>query len=166
MQVSQAPVSSLHSNEPPLSPVKVNDAEVEATVPLVPPVMVVSGGVVSTVKVRDAGVWSVLPEASLARTEKVCEPSPSPVRSFGEAQAPQAPASSLHSNVAPSSGLVKLKLVEAVVIVPPAGGPTVIEVSGAPVSTVNARVAGVWSVLPVASLARTENVWAPSPRPV
>ena len=124
MQVSQAPESSWHSNEPPLSPVKVNDAVVEATVPLGPPVTVVSGAVVSTVNVREAGVASALPAASLARTEKVCEPSPSPVRSFGDVQAAQAPASSLHSNVAPSSGLVKLKLVEAVVMVPPAGGPT------------------------------------------
>ena len=74
--------------------------------------------------------------------------------------------SSLHSNVAPSSGLVKVKLVEAVEMVPPGAGPTVIDVSGAPVSTVNARVAGVWSMLPAASFARTSNVWPPSPRPV
>ena len=37
-------------------------------------------------------------------------------------------------------------------------GPPVIVVSGAAVSTVNERVAGVASTLPAASVARTENV--------
>ena len=37
-------------------------------------------------------------------------------------------------------------------------GPAVIVVSGAAVSTVNERVAGVASTLPAASVARTENV--------
>ena len=44
-------------------------------VPVGPAVIVVSGGVVSTVKVRVAGVASVLPAGSVARTSKVCEPS-------------------------------------------------------------------------------------------
>ena len=54
-------------------------------VPVGPLVIVVSGGVVSTgsvvstVKVRLAGVASVLPAASVARTSKVCEPSASAV---------------------------------------------------------------------------------------
>ena len=44
-------------------------------------------------------------------------------------------------------------------------GPVVIVVSGAAVSTVNARVAGVASALPAASVARTENVYV-AVRPV
>ena len=67
--------------------------------------------------------------------------------------------SSLHSNVAPAS-LVNEK--DAFVPVVAA----VIVVSGAVVSTVNVRVAGVASTFPAASRARTENVYDPSVRPV
>ena len=56
---------------------------------------------------------------------------------------------------------MKAKDAEFWVIVPE--GPDVIVVSGATVSTVKVRVAGVWSVLPVVSVARTLKVWAPSP---
>ena len=45
-------------------------------------------------------------------------------------------------------------------------GPDVIVVSGAVVSTVNVRVAGVASTLPAASIARTANVCSPAARPV
>ena len=45
-------------------------------------------------------------------------------------------------------------------------GPVRIEVSGAVVSTVHVRVAGVWSSLPAASVERTENVCDPCVRPV
>jgi hypothetical protein len=41
-------------------------------------VMIVSGGVTSTIQVRAAGVASVFPAPSIARTSKVCEPSASP----------------------------------------------------------------------------------------
>ncbi len=64
--------------------------------------------------------------------------------------------SSLHSNVEPVSVLVNANDGEALLVVPV--GPLVIVVSGAAVSTVNARVAGVASTLPAASVARTENV--------
>ena len=67
--------------------------------------------------------------------------------------------SSLHSNVAPASD-VNANDADSTLIVPV--GPVVIVVSGATVSTVNERVAGVASVLPAASVARTENVYAPS----
>ena len=43
-------------------------------------------------------------------------------------------------------------------------GPESIVVSGATVSTVKVRVAGVASTLPAASLARTSNVCAPCAR--
>ena len=59
--------------------------------------------------------------------------------------------SSLHSNVAPGS-LVNANDDEAPVVTAPS------VVSGAVVSTVNVRVAGVASMLPTASRARTENV--------
>jgi hypothetical protein len=43
-----------------------------------------------------------------------------------------------------------------------ASGEDVIVVSGAVVSTLNETVAGLASVLPALSVARTENVWLPS----
>ena len=67
-----AGVSSLHSNVEPASvAVNVNDGDVAVVVPVGPPVIVVSGAVVSTVKVRVAGVASGLPAPSVARTENV-----------------------------------------------------------------------------------------------
>jgi hypothetical protein len=62
----------------------VNEADVLLTVPEGPELMVVFGGVVSgggavlTVQVLEAGVASTLPAASIALTEKVCEPSGRP----------------------------------------------------------------------------------------
>ena len=64
--------------------------------------------------------------------------------------------SSLHSNVEPGLELVNANDGDALFVVPV--GPLVIVVSGAAVSTVNERVAGVASTLPAASVARTENV--------
>jgi hypothetical protein len=61
----------------------VNEADVLATVPDGPELMVVSGGVESgvgavfIVQVRVAGVGSTLPAASVALTWKVCDPSES-----------------------------------------------------------------------------------------
>ena len=52
----------------------------------------------------------------------------------------------------------------AVVVLIAPVGPVLIVVSGAAVSTVNVRVAGVASTLPAASRARTSNVCAPSAR--
>ncbi len=59
---------------------------------------------------------------------------------------------------------MKVALVEATVA--PAAGPPVIVVSGAAVSTVQVREAGVASTLPAGSVARTWNVCAPCARPV
>ena len=78
-QASQSAASSLHSNEAPGSlAVNANDAAVESTVPLGPVVIDVSGGAVSIVHVRVAGVGSTFCAPSLARTENVWEPLPSP----------------------------------------------------------------------------------------
>jgi hypothetical protein len=60
--------------------VKVNMAEVLlVVVPSGPESMVVSGSVVSMVQVRVAGMGSVFPARSVARTSKVWVPSASPV---------------------------------------------------------------------------------------
>ena len=64
---------------------------------------VVSGGIVSTVNVRVAGVGSTLPAASRARTANVYSPSASAPRLCGDVHAANAAASSRHSNVAPAS---------------------------------------------------------------
>ena len=51
----------------------MNVADVEEMDPLGPLVIDVSGSTVSTVHVRDAGVVSMFPAASIALTWKVCE---------------------------------------------------------------------------------------------
>ena len=124
--------------------------------------IVVSGAVVSIVQVWLAGVWSVLPAVSVARTENVCEPSLRPVYVWPGNKPRSCPrragtrtwrsgSSEENSNVA------SVELVGS-------NGPASIEVSGAVVSTVHVRVSGDWSVLPRASVARTENVCSPSAR--
>ncbi len=124
----------MHSKPEPASvEEKEKLADVELIVPDGPAVIDVSGAAVSTVKLRVASEASVLPAASLALTEKVCEPSESPVSSFGDEQAAQAPASSLHSKLDPSSVEEKEKLAELDAVTP--DGPPEISVSGAAVST-------------------------------
>ena len=108
---------------------------------------------VSTVKVRVAGVGSV-PAPVTARTWNSYAPSASPVKDRGEEQLSHAPVvPSRHSNVADGT-LVKAKLASRTPITPE--GPDVIVVSGAVVSTVKVRVAGVGSV-PAPVTARTWN---------
>ena len=82
-----------------------------------------------------------MPAASTARTSKVCEPSASGPTVCGDEQAAQAPASTRHSNVEPGSPDSN----EKVGVESPVGssGSSVIEVSGATVSTVNVTLAGV-----------------------
>ena len=84
----------------------------------------------------------------------------------GEVQGAQEAESSLQAKVEPVSVEVKEKL--AAVSVVEAGGEAVIEVLGAVVSggstTVQLSVAGEASVLPAASVARTEKLWAPRAR--
>ena len=161
-QLVHAPESSLHSNKPDSVPENPNDAAAVATVPFGPLEIEVSGATVSTDQLRVAGVASTFPTASVARAESECPPSPSAEYDFGEAQASQSPASSLHSNE-PDSVAESPNDAAAVATVPL--GPLVIDVSGATVSTAHVRDAGVASTLPSASIARTENVCAPSPSP-
>src|SRR5881227_3241703 len=77
---------------------------------------------------RVAGVASVLPTASRARTENTCEPSASPAYDLGELHAAQVTLSSEHSNAADSLA-VKVNVAELDDTVPV--GPPVIVVSGA-----------------------------------
>jgi hypothetical protein len=79
VQVTNAALSNEHWKvEPSSLELKPNDADAEATTPLGPDEIVVSGGVVSTVHERAAGVASTLPAASIARTRNVCDPSAMP----------------------------------------------------------------------------------------
>ncbi len=100
----------------------------------------------------------MLPAASVARTEKVCEPSVSAASVSGEVHDPNEPLSTLHSNVEPVS-LEENSNVGVLSLVAP-DGPAVIDVSGAAVSTVIVRVAGEASVLPEASVAHTLKVYS------
>ena len=79
---------------------------------------------------------------------------------YGVAHESNPPASTRHSKTEPVSVAVSSKVgVES--FVSPVG-PAAIAVSGASVSTENARLAGVSSTLPAASVARTSKVCAPS----
>jgi hypothetical protein len=130
-------------------------------VPGGPEVIVVSGGVVSTVNERLAGDGSGFAAASIARTAKVCGPSVNALVVKGDVHDLNAAPSTLHSNVEPVSLEEKPNCGVGLVVSPL--GPESMDVSGGPVSTVKDALAGVASVFPAASLARTWNVCGPSP---
>jgi hypothetical protein len=121
-----------------------------------PAVIDVFGAAVSTVQVNVAGLASVLPNASRARTSKVWLPSARPEYACGLVQAVNAPPSSLQSNVLPASVEVNEKL--APVWLVGFAGVEVMLVSGAVASTVQVWVAAVGSVFPAGSVARTSKV--------
>ena len=98
----------------------------------------------------------------LARTWKVCEPSARSLKLRGLVHAAQAPASSLHSKVAPVA--FELKLNDAVRAVIAAAGLVPIVVSA--VATVHVRDAGVSSASLAELSALTRKVCVPAPRPV
>src|SRR4051794_5578743 len=131
LHADQAALSSEHSNVADSVAVKVTVAALDDTVPVGPPVIVVSGARVSIDHVRTAGVGSTFPEASFARADNVCEPSASAVKVAGEGHAAHAPPSSEHS-YEPLSLEEKLNVASPVANVPV--GPPVIVVSGAVVS--------------------------------
>jgi hypothetical protein len=97
-------------------------------VPEGPESIVVSGGVASTVNVRESGVGSTLPAGSMARTENVWEPSARCTVVFGELQGEKAPASTLHLKRAPDSGEENVNVGVGSLVVPE--GPESIVVSG------------------------------------
>ena len=121
----------------------------------------------STVHVVVAGVASALPAASTARTSSVWEPSCSGPITFGAVHVAQAPPSSRHCNVpTPEPASLPVKPIVAVGVPTRAAGCTPSVVSGAIVSTSQEVVAGVASVLPATSVARTVNVCEPCARPL
>ena len=75
-------------------------------------VMVVSGGAVSTVHVKLAGVGSTFVAASTARTWNVCDPSARPVYVCGLVQGAKPAPSRAQSNVAPTSLEVNVNVAE------------------------------------------------------
>jgi hypothetical protein len=154
-------VSSEHSKVAVASvELNVNVASALAVEDGGPELIVVFGALVSTVIDRLAGVASTWPSPSTARTRKVCAPDESVEVVNGDEQLVNAPVSTEHWNVDGVS-LDENANVGVESFVGPLG-PEVIVVSGAVVSTVKARVAGVGSVFPAGSVARTENVYGPS----
>ena len=125
--------------------------------------MFVCGRAVSTVIVRLAGLASVLPAASVARTSKVCVPSVRDAVVCGDVQAVYAALSTRHSKLVPDSP--ENENVGVASLVSPFG-PASIVVWGGVVSIVQVWLAGVGSTLSAASMARTWNVCKPSDRPV
>jgi hypothetical protein len=107
------------------------------------------GFVVSTFHVKDAGDASTLPAVSVARTSKVCVPSPRPVSERGLVHATNAPPSRLHWNV-PAS--FELNWNAALVELLHAGGCESIVVCGFVLSTMRFATTSK-PVLPAASVA-------------
>src|SRR6266576_2818433 len=85
------------------------------------------------VQLRVAAVGSTLPAASVAGTEKVCEPGVSPEYVFGDTQPAYPEPSRLHSNLAPASEAANSNVAVAGETTP---GVDVITVSGGVLSTV------------------------------
>ena len=125
--------------------------------------IVVSGAVRSIVHVWLAGVPSVLPaEIGRAHLERVAARRQARValraRAGGEGGAVE-PALEARAR------LVEVKLKLGAVEFVGSEGPAVIVVSGAVRSIVHVWLAGVASVLPAGSVARTSNVWLPPASP-
>ena len=136
-------------------------AAMRAPVTTTTPGTMLSVALGTTVNGCAAGVASVLPSASRARTWKVCAPRASAGTVRGDVQSANGAASTRHSKVAPGS-LVNPNV--GVVSIVCAGGTEASVVSGAVASIVNVWVAGVASRLPAWSVAHTEKVCAPSAR--
>src|ERR1044072_2525996 len=100
------------------------------------------GSLSSTAHIHTAGVGSVLPDGSVARTEKVWPPTARPAYDLPEPKEANSAASSLHSKLEPDSLEPKEKPAEVVVVV--AGGPPEMGVSGGVVSGGGGGVGGWW----------------------
>src|SRR4051812_46028093 len=114
-----------------------------------------------TVNVRVAGVGSVLPAASVAATEKVCRPAATPAAKRRSHDI-RGIASATQANVDSVSDEAQVNAGASVLIVAPSAGPEVIVVSGATVSTLNVREAGVGSVSGTELVATTWKACPPS----
>ena len=165
MHALQAPPSSRHSKvEPPWLALKEKLAAAEPLGSLGCAVIVVSGATVSIVQVKLAGEASVLPAVSVARTSKVCEPSARPGVALRAGAG--GPGAAVEAALEARAALVDAKEKSGSAEFAGSFGCAVIDVFGAAVSTVQVNVAGVASVLPAASVARTSNVCKASARPV
>jgi hypothetical protein len=121
-----------------------------------PDAIVVCGGTVSTVhEYCDGGPVSNI---QVARTESVCEPLPSPVRTLGGEQAANFAPSREQSNVLPSLSALKPNV--AVVRLVSTGGVAVNVTCGATVFTVHVALCS--ALFPAASVARTSNPCGPA----
>jgi hypothetical protein len=160
-QPKYGPPSSAHSNVAAASLVNAKTADWTTVGPLGPDVIVVSGGVASTVHVLAAGDGSTLPAWSIPCTANVRVASLSPVKLCGELQALNGAPLSEHANVAAAS-LVNSKVATVADVSPE--GPAVSVVSGGVKSTVQVWLAGVGSGPAAALTARTASVWVPSDR--
>jgi hypothetical protein len=129
-----------------------------------PESIAVCGALESTVQLWAAGLASVLPAGSVARTWKVCGPELRPVYGLGEVQAVKAAPSSEHWKLEPVSLDENVKF--APVLFDSAGGPESIVVCGSEVSTVQLYEAGLASLFPAGSVARTWKLCGPELRPL
>jgi hypothetical protein len=169
VQASHVPPSSRHSKcAAESSALNDSDASAPTTTAAGTAVIDVCGATVSTVNDRVAGDESVFPAASVARTATVCAPSVSAAVVHGLVQLVDGLESTRQRNVDDVSLEVKANVGVLSFVGP--FGPEMILVSGRVVSgggavavfTVTGRVAGVGSVLPAASVARTATAWSPS----
>jgi hypothetical protein len=160
-------LSSEHSNVAPAwFAWKVNVADVSPVSSAGPVRIVVSGGGV-TCQLRNAGVESTLPLASIARTRSWCTPTDTSFSVSGETHKLNDPPSTEHWNVEPASLEENVNVAFGLAV--SAFGPVSIVVFGAVVSggawIVQLQLATVPSVLPAPSVARTEKVCGPTARP-
>src|SRR5438067_1853892 len=100
----------------------------------------------------------MLPTVSMARTWNVWLPGERPLYAFGLVQVANAAPSSLHWNV---PLFVEVNEKDAVVTLVEGGGWRVMLVFGGVRSIVQVKLAGVASVFPAGSVARTWKVWLP-----
>ncbi len=123
----------------------------------------VEGATLSIRHVYDAGLVSTLPAGSVALTSNVCVPSARPAYVAGVVHAEKPAPSRRHSKVDPGSFDPRSKVALAEDVF--AGGSVgPIDETGGVVSIVHVYEAGVGSVFPAVSVARTWNVWLPSAR--
>jgi len=144
--------SRLHSKVEPASlALKRNVAVVSVVGSVGPKSIVVSGAIVSTVHAKLAGVESVFPAASVARTSKVWLVSLRPVYTCGEVHEENVPPSSRHSKVAPASLELNVKVASVEFV--GSSGDESINVCGGVASTVTVTEFELPEALPAASVA-------------
>jgi hypothetical protein len=171
VQAANAPASRLHWKVEPAS------VDVNANVALVwlvglagLDVIVVFGATVSTLTVRTADEPETFPAGSVAVAVRECKPS---VNVIARDQLPAASAAAVPFDVAPSKTVtvlfgsaVPVTVTVALFVSELSGGLVSSGALGGVRSTVHVVAAGVASVLPAGSVARTWNVWLPSVSPV